>query len=189
MKRLYLLIGLNVLPHMAFAEKDNWKTIQLGDGGPSVLLPPGVVPNSGNGIESPEKGWSKHKYEFSIRVSDNMADEPFYIRINLAGKAFRNTTDATLQDLSEEVLKLDADQITWSRKTDKMFIWVRKDRGLKIIQKVFVNPYDDSNKVVKNLWISYPDKLWAPNARIKAICDSWLARIEGSFQPYTTNSK
>lgn len=189
MKRLCLLVGLCVLPHVALAEKENWKAVQLGEGGPTLLLPPGAIPNPGNGIEAPEKGWSKFKFEYSIRISENMADEPFYIRINLAGQAFRDTTTATLRELSAEVLKLDADQITWSRKTNCLFMWVQKDRMIKSIRKVFVNPSDDTDQIVKELWISYPDRLWGPSKRVKVMCDRWFAKIENSFHPYAANSQ
>jgi hypothetical protein len=186
-----LLIVFCVLPHIAAEDNEKWKAVQLGDGGPSILLPPGAVPNPGSGIESPEKGWSKFRYEYSVRVSDNMADSPFYIRINLAGLAIRDTTTATLRELSAKVLRLDKglDRITWNRKTDRIFMWVRKDRGLKIIRKVFVNPYDEADKVVKELWIEYPDRLWVPSKRVKTMCDRWLAKIEGSFHPYAANLK
>ena len=67
-------------------------------------------------------------------------------------------------------------------------MWVQKDRMIKTIRKVFVNPSDDTDQIVKELWISYPDRLWEPSKRVKAMCDRWFAKIENSFHPYAANS-
>jgi len=191
MKTSFLTVLLATLALVASASaKDKWQTVRLGEKGPTLLIPPGAVASHGNG--DPEQLGSSI-YEFSVRVDDNMAVLPFVIRVDLALHAFRpEKSDKGLDDLLDEVKLLDRDArrslgieggLTWWKRSRTSLTWISKDRGEKELRKVYIHPTDPNKPTVRELWISCPDRRWIPS-RVLRLCDSWIARIESSFQPY-----